>query len=50
MKYSLVDADGMTVADDAYYLSLKDQCQIDNLEAMVGAGVCSLKIEGRLKD
>lgn len=50
MKYSLVDADGAQVADDAYYLSLKDQCQIDNLEAMIDAGVCSLKIEGRLKD
>lgn len=50
MKYALVDADGHRVADDAYYLSLKDQCQLDNLEEIVRAGACSLKIEGRLKD
>lgn len=50
MKYSLVDADGERIADDAYYLSLKDQCQINNLEEILEAGACSLKIEGRLKD
>lgn len=50
MKYALVDADGEKVADDAYFLSLKDQCQIDNLEEIIEAGACSLKIEGRLKD
>ena len=50
MKYSLEDADGQRIADDAYYLSLKDQCQIDNLEEIISAGACSLKIEGRLKD
>lgn len=50
MKYSLVDADGKKVAPDAYWLSLKDQCQIGNIERMVRAGVTSLKIEGRLKD
>ncbi len=50
MKYSLEDTDNKPVADDAYYLSLKDQCQIDNLEKIIDAGACSLKIEGRLKD
>lgn len=50
MKYSLIDADGERIADDAYYLSLKDQCQIDNLEEIIEAGATSLKIEGRLKD
>lgn len=50
MRYSLEDADGRKVAPDAYYLSLKDQCQIDNLEEILDAGAVSLKIEGRLKD
>lgn len=50
MKYSLIDAAGERIADDAYYLSLKDQCQIDNLEEIIDAGATSLKIEGRLKD
>lgn len=50
MKYHLTDATGADVDDAAYYLSLKDQCQIDNLQAIIDAGACSLKIEGRLKD
>lgn len=50
MKYALEDANGHSIADDAYYLSLKDQCQIDNLQEIIDAGACSLKIEGRLKD
>lgn len=50
MRYALEDADGMRVAPEAYYLSLKDQCQIDNLEEILDAGAVSLKIEGRLKD
>lgn len=50
MRYSVMDADGNEVAPPAYYLSLKDQCQIDNLEKIIEAGACSLKIEGRLKD
>lgn len=50
MKYSITDADGREVAPPAYYLSLKDQCQIDNLEKIIESGACSLKIEGRLKD
>ena len=54
MRYTLLDADGTPITlggrEQAYYLSLKDQCQIDNLEAIIDAGACSLKIEGRLKD
>lgn len=50
MKYRLVDADDNDVERPAYYLSLKDQCQIDNLPKILTAGACSLKIEGRLKD
>lgn len=33
-----------------YWLSLKDNCQIENLERLLLAGASSLKIEGRLKD
>lgn len=50
MKYSLEDADGNEVERPAYYLSLKDQCQIGNLRKIIDAGATSLKIEGRLKD
>lgn len=50
LKFSLEDSNGHKVADDAYFLSLKDQCQIDNLEEIIKAGAISLKIEGRLKD
>ena len=50
MKYSIEDEEGNSIAPEAYYLSLKDQCQIDNLEKIIDAGACSLKIEGRLKD
>lgn len=50
LKFGLVDADGKPVERDAYYLSLKDMCQIDHLEDIIEAGASSLKIEGRLKD
>jgi len=50
MKYDLVDADGHIIEHDRYLLSLKDLCQIDNLEALAEVGATSFKIEGRLKD
>ncbi len=50
MKYDLVDANGDTVVHDRYLLSMKDFCQVDNLEALADAGASSFKIEGRLKD
>ena len=50
LPYLLVDADGKTIADKKHLLSLKDMNRSDNLEAMMRAGVSSLKIEGRLKD
>ncbi|MCR5627010.1 MAG: U32 family peptidase [Lachnospiraceae bacterium] len=34
---------------EAYYLSMKDLCSINVLPAIIEAGVCSLKIEGRMK-
>lgn len=36
-------------ADERYVLSLKDLCTLDILPDIIGAGVYSLKIEGRMK-
>lgn len=41
---------GESVAENAHLLSLKDNNQTENLEALIDAGVRSFKIEGRLKD
>lgn len=50
MEFDLKDSDGETLIEDSYLLSLKDMCQLDRLGDLLEAGVCSLKIEGRLKD
>ena len=50
MQFDLLDADGQVLEHDRHLLSLKDMCQIDNLEALADAGATSFKIEGRLKD
>ena len=50
MQFDLIDADGRVIEHDRHLLSLKDMCQIDNLEALAEAGATSFKIEGRLKD
>ena len=50
MQFDLLDADGRVIEHDRHLLSLKDMCQIDNLEALAEAGATSFKIEGRLKD
>ena len=50
LKFDLVDAEGKVIEHDRHLLSLKDMCQIDNLERLVKAGAVSFKIEGRLKD
>ncbi|MCQ2258645.1 MAG: U32 family peptidase [Bacteroidaceae bacterium] len=49
MKFDL-KADGHTLVKDKHLLSLRDNCQINNLEQLLLAGATSLKIEGRLKD
>ncbi|MEL4275993.1 U32 family peptidase [Shewanella xiamenensis] len=41
---------GDVLAQNEHLLSLKDNNQTDNLEALIDAGVRSFKIEGRLKD
>lgn len=50
MAFSLIDSNGDTLISDSHLLSLKDMRQIDRIGDLVEAGVCSLKIEGRLKD
>jgi len=50
MKFDLLDGDGNEIEHQRHLLSLKDMCQIDQLEEMADAGVVSFKIEGRLKN
>jgi len=48
--YDLVDADGKVLAKDKALLSLRDFKLLDRLGDLARAGVCSFKIEGRLKN
>ncbi|MEN8139425.1 MAG: U32 family peptidase, partial [Bacteroidota bacterium] len=50
MKYSFVDANNKSFANDKYLLSLKDLNLSESIPSMAMAGVTSFKIEGRLKD
>ena len=50
LKFNLVDANDQQIGPPRHWLSLKDMCRIDRLEEMAAAGICSFKIEGRLKD
>lgn len=50
LPYTVEDAQGRIVAHDKHVLSLKDNDQSANLEALVDAGIRSFKIEGRYKD
>ena len=50
LPYQVTDMEGRIVAHDKHVLSMKDNNQSDNLEALIGAGVTSFKIEGRYKD
>ena len=50
LPYTFVDADGQVIASNKHLLSLRDMNRSDELEALLDAGVSSLKIEGRLKD
>ena len=50
MELDLVDADTDEVLiSKKHLLSLKDNCQLPNLQSLVEAGATSFKIEGRLK-
>jgi putative protease len=50
LPYQVTDSQGRFVAHDKHVLSMKDNNQSDNLEALIDAGVRSFKIEGRYKD
>lgn len=50
LPYRIEDAAGNVIRERAYALSLHDLNLSNNLEALIDAGVCSLKIEGRMKD
>lgn len=50
LPYTLSDNQGRVVAYDKHLLSMKDNDQSANLEALLDAGIQSLKIEGRYKD
>ncbi len=50
LPYTVTDAKGRIVAHDKHVLSLKDNDQSANLEALIDAGIRSFKIEGRYKD
>lgn len=48
--YSLLDRHGQPLVENSHLLSLKDLNLTDYLRDLLEAGVCSFKIEGRLKD
>lgn len=47
LPYSVI-SDGKE-SDEAYYLSMKDQCTLEMIPQLIDAGIDSLKIEGRMK-
>ena len=48
LPYSLY-LDGKKINDTSYLMSCKDLCTIENIDALIDAGVKSFKIEGRMK-
>ena len=50
LPYQVTDTLGRIVAHDKHVLSMKDNNQSDNLNALIDAGIRSFKIEGRYKD
>jgi collagenase-like PrtC family protease len=50
LPYTLSDSQGGVVAYEKHLLSMKDNDQSRNLEALIDAGIRSFKIEGRYKD
>ncbi|MBQ9582766.1 MAG: U32 family peptidase [Bacteroidales bacterium] len=47
--YDVVDGDGRVLARERSILSPRDYCLDNRLEELADAGICSFKIEGRLK-
>lgn len=50
LPYRVEDVDGNTIRERAYALSLRDLSLSNTLTELLDAGVCSLKIEGRMKN
>lgn len=50
LPYTMTDAEGREIVRDKHLLSLRDMNRSEEIEALLDAGVSSLKIEGRLKD
>ena len=50
LPYNVMDGTGQMVAFEQHVLSMKDNDQSANLQALIDAGVSSFKIEGRYKD
>lgn len=50
LPFTLENEQGQTLVEKAHLLSLKDMNRLQHLGEMAAAGVCSFKIEGRLKD
>jgi putative protease len=50
LPYTLQDDQGRVVAFEKHLLSMKDNNQSSNLQALINAGIRSFKIEGRYKD
>ena len=50
LKFDLIDSDNHVIAKGKHLLSLRDMNRMDSLEELMDAGVCSFKIEGRLKE
>ncbi|MBP5691759.1 MAG: U32 family peptidase [Bacteroidaceae bacterium] len=50
LRFDLVDSDNQVIIKGKHLLSLRDMNRMDSLEELIDAGVCSFKIEGRLKE
>ena len=50
LPYNLYDGNGDVLIENSHLLSIKDLDLSDHLPQLIEAGVCSFKIEGRLKD
>jgi putative protease len=50
LQYNLIDGHGETLIKNSHLLSIKDFDVSDQIPNLVEAGICSFKIEGRLKD
>jgi putative protease len=48
--YNLIDGSGRTLVKGKHLLSLRDLNLTEHLQGLAQAGVCSFKVEGRLKD